>query len=403
MFRVKETLKNILIVVLLLSAVTLMLLALPTSIVRQLSLPEHLADALGVGKEETFATTETRFTTAATPILISTNHDGGRHTATRDEAALTAAYDVLSSCLGQALTTAQNAETISHADFLSALDDSGVLFSFAGEIPADALSLWLTGDSGTVSRSSGDYLVVREKNAVNLLILGESPTKFETSVSTSALLSALETFTPDGSVFAAEGTGLHPLTLWEQDVTLPNYSAESPVTGGFSMELATDLDFNPYGAGVYTDPEGSTIYSETDRTLTVSPVGAVTLTVTKPGLAKYTAPEDSAAAKIETARALLDTITRASLGDARLQLAGVTEDTLCFTYLLGGTPVLPAACTVRFTGKSLTELTVSLRSYHVSTGVSRLMPLTAAASLAPENTRLTPAYSLTAECGWAEK
>ena len=394
MFRVKETLKNILIVVLLLSAVTLMLLALPTSIVRQLSLPEHLAAALGVDKEEPFTPTQTRFTTAATPVLISTHHDGGRHTATRDEAALTAAYDVLSPCLGQALTTAQNAETITQEDFLSALEGSSILFSFAGEIPADALSLWLTGDRGAVTRSSGDYLLVREKNAVNLLLLGESPTKFETSVSTSALVSALETFTPDGSVFAAVGTGLHPLTLWEPDVTLPNYTAESPVTGDFSVRLATDLDFNP---------EGSTIYSETDRTLTVSPGGAVTLTVTEPGLSNYTAPEDSAAAKIETARALLDTIAQASLGDARLQLSSVQGDELHFTYFLGGTPVLPAACTASFTGKNLTELTVSLRSYHVSTGTSRLMPLRAAASLAPENARLTPTYSLTADCGWGER
>lgn len=402
MTRAKEILKNIVIVVLFLSSLLLVLMALPASIVFELPLPDALVSVLGVVPEEPAATAEKALFSAASPIQISVRHDGGRHTAKRDAAALSAAYDALAVYLGRALTTAQAPCAISPEDFSAALEENGVLFTFAGDIPAEAVSRWLTGENGAVQKTAGDYLLIREKNKVSLLVLGESPTKYETSVSAVSLFSVLETFTPDGSGFSASrDTTLHPLTLWEPDVSLPNYTAESPVTGDFATSLATALDFNPYGSGVYTDPEGNTIYSETDRTLTVSPGGGVTLNVTEPGLALYTAQEDSAAARIETARFLLDVITQNTLGEAQLQLAAVEGDTLCFTYLLNGVPVLPAACQVTFRERNLAELTITLRSFHPATGQSRLMPLTSAAAIADKNARLTPAYTLSAAPGWA--
>ena len=399
--RIWDTVKNIVIVLLLLSIVCLAITALPTSIVTRLSLPEKVASALGVeASRPTLLSPGQEVTAAATPLMISLNHEGGRHTVRRDEAALQTAYDLLSGLLGAALHSADHGKSITEAEFAEAMNAPSALFSFGGNVPAAALCRWLTGADTAAVLSASDYLLTKDGRDVSLLVLGPTPMQYSTTLSVDALLSAVSTYAPDGSSFASPESGLSPLTLWEQSVTLPMYVAENPVTADYAVRLATDLDFNPYGTGTYTDPAGNTVFTETSRTLSVSAGGEIVITTDGEGIARFTAADGTAAAKIELVRSLLDTMTRGLGGQQRLQLQSMDETQCTFTYVLDGVPVAPAACRVTFRENTLAELTFSLRIYTRSAETYRLMPLSAAAAISPAGTRLVPAISPAGGCGW---
>lgn len=402
--RILEICKDVVIVLLLLSIILLTLMALPASVVSNLSLPEPLAAFLGVGQSAPAApVVASELTSAAKPLSISVRNSAGRCTIQRDFSALDAAYDRLGAYLGSALSSAGEETPVTPEDFLSALDSVGVLFSFDGQIPADALCRWHTGSEGQTDALAADFLLTQDKNAISLWLLSETPVRYKTAIPSANLVTVLETFSPDGSRFAGETeSGLHPLTLWQEDLTLPLCRWQTPVTGDYAVALATTLDFNPYGA--YTDPEGNTAFSETNRSLSVSTDGQVAIHVTEPGIAHFTAAEDSAAARIETVRTLLDYMVKDHLGESRLQLRTYRRDgdtvTCTFGYVVGGVPVYPDGATAVFDGTALTDLTVLVRSYSVLTDTQRLMPLSSAAVISPENARLLPAYDSAGVPGW---
>ncbi len=399
--RIWDMVKNIVIVLLLVSIACLAIIALPTSIVTRLPLPDKVASVLGVeASQPTLLSPGQEVTAAATPLMISLNHEGGRHTVRRDEAALQSAYELLSGLLGAALHSADHGKSITEADFAAAMNAPSALFSFDGNIPATALSRWLTGADTAAVLSASDYLLTKDGRDVSLLLLGPTPMQYTTTLSTDALLSAVSTFPADGSGFASPESGLSPLTLWEQDVVLPTYVAENPVTADYALRLATELDFNPYGTGTYTDPAGNTVFTETSRTLSVSASGEIVITTDGEGITRFTAADGSAAAKIELVRSLLDTMTHGLGGEQHLQLQSMDETECTFTYVLGGVPVAPAACRVTFRDNTLAELTFSLQVYTHSAVAYRLMPLRAAAAISPAGTRLMPAISPAGGCGW---
>ena len=397
MARFKETVKNIVIALLLCSILCLTLMALPTRLLE--GLPRPVLQALGIETAAEPAPIPVRDVTAAgMPLSISVSHGGGRATVRRSAAQLEEAYGRLSPYLGQALASAGEPRQTDEAKLTAALEH-GALFSFGGSIPARALCLWLTGETCTPDADASDFLLAVNGKQVDLYLAGEKLFVCKTALSAGALQSAAALFTPDGTRFAPEESGLHPLTLWEQDVSLPTWTAQNPVTANYATTLAVALGLNPYDSA-YTDPAGNTVFTETHWSLAVNADGLVTVTVTDSDVARFTAAEDAPTAKIELVRSVLAALTAQLEGQQQLQLLSVSGNAITFTYVLEGVPVLPAACAAEFDGKNMTRLTLQLRSYQPAGGTYTLMPVSAAASISPKGSRLQAAYSLSADCGW---
>lgn len=116
---------------------------------------------------------------------------------------------------------------------------------------------------------------------------------------------------------------------------------------------------------------------------------------------------------VEEARRLVELAAGDALGDARLYLSGLTrqgDTTVCtFDYVLSGVPVvLPgrSAATVVFTGASMTDFHLLLKTYTQSTQTLHLLPPVQAAVLLPEGGRLTLLYqdsgTGTLTAGWRD-
>ena len=413
--RVLDRLKNALIVLLLLCIVVLTLMALPPGVVQSLRLPPEAMRLLGIPVNTAMQPVQsTQAAAAAQPLLISVRSGAGRSTAQRSFAALDQMRDRLTPLLAEALRTASAPQSAEKEDFCDALSRSGVLFDYGAALPVEAVGGWLGAENPALSGTSRRFLLAERDGAVELYCLGDACVRRTTELSAAELTEALEAYPPDGSIFFAEEEPRadvpESLMLRESAVSLPNAVAEYPEEENFAESVATLLNFNPYGSGVYADADGNSVFTENDRSCTVSPDGTIVFADTE-DTAGAEAAESGASVKIETVRALAASIALLVQNDARLYLCGWEEDgnlTRCrFRYVLDGVPVLPDAVTATFRGTRLTEFRFTVRSCY--TGVSRisLLPLPQAAAIAEPGRALTAAYhdsgrgTLTA--GWVQE
>lgn len=413
--RVLDRLKNALIVLLLLCIVVLTLMALPPGVVQSLRLPPEAMRLLGIPVNAAMQPVQsTQAAAAAQPLLISVRSGAGRGTAQRSFAALDQMRERLTPLLAEALRTASAPQSAETEDFCDALSRSSVLFDYGAALPVEAVGDWLGAENASLRGLSRRFLLAERDGKVELYCLGETCDRRTTEISAAELAEALEAYPPDGSVFFAEEEPRADvpdlLILRESAVSLPNAVAESPEEENFAESVATLLNFNPYGAGVYADADGNSVFTENNRSCTVSPDGMIVFSDTEDADPGADAAESGASVKIETVRALAASIAALVQNDARLYLCGWEEDgalTRCrFRYVLDGVPILPDAITATFRGPHLTEFRFTVRSCY--TGVSRisLLPLPQAAAIAEPGKALTAAYhdsgrgTLTA--GWVQ-
>ncbi len=407
-----ETVKTVLIVLLTATFLLLTLMAMPANIAEKLPLPQFLQTFLGIQQEVQFRPAEENASsTGAVPILISVRNGEGRASIRQDDTALALAYNRFADFFSVALSTAEN--PVQGTDPSALLQKDGVLFSFAGQIPAEALSHWLGVKEGKVEGVFGQFALVCEENTVALYAAaGGRTVRCATRVNVEDFSARLREYFPDGTLFASEAgiTHVSPLTLWLDEVSLANYTAVSPLTTELAEDLATELNFNPYGSGSYLDPtSGDRVYTEQDRNLTIRADGSLLLTAKAGTLADFAAQGDSPADIIAAAEALLFSLCDTA-AVVRPMICGYEESgetiTVSFCTVLGGVPVYPHCGKVVFQKRDVVELHATFRLYHKTGGSSILMPIRQAAALAGNGAHIISAYQLTPNslvAGWQKQ
>ncbi len=407
-----ESIKTALIVLLTATFLLLTLMALPANIAEKLPLPSFLQTLIGIQQETVFRPAEEDTSSAgAVPILISVRNQEGRASIRQDDTALALAYNRFAEFFSVALSTAEN--PVQGTDPSVLLQNNGVLFSFAGKIPAEALSHWLGDKESQVEGVFGQFALVCEENAVNLYAAADGRTvRCATRVNVDDFSARLQEYFPDGTLFASEAgvTEVSPLTLWLDEVSLADYTAVSPLTTELAEELATELNFNPYGSGSYLDPaSGDRVYTEQDRSLTIRAGGSLLLTVKAGTLTDFAAAGLRPAEIIAAAEKLLFSLCDTA-AVVKPMICGYEESgentTVLFCAVLDGVPVYPHCGKVVFQGSDVVELQATFRLYHKTGGFSSLMPIASAAVLAGNGAHIIAAYQLTSNslvAGWQKQ
>ncbi|MBP3313885.1 MAG: hypothetical protein J6K84_04420 [Oscillospiraceae bacterium] len=407
-----EAMKTALIVLLTATFLLLTLMALPANIAEKLPLPNFLATFIGLEQEIQFRpAAENASSAGAVPILISVKNSAGRASIRQDDTALALAYDRFGDFLTEAFSTAE--APTQGADIASVLAKEGVLFSFAGKIPAEALGHWLGAQESQVEGVFGQYALVVENDFVALYaISGGRTVRHATAVSGEDFSARLQEYFPDGTRFAFEAgvTSVSPLTLWLDEVSLANYTAVSPLTADLTEDLATELNFNPYGSGFYLDPAtGDRVYTEQDRNLTIHAGGSLLLTAKAGALSDFAAAGISPVEKIAAAEELIFSLCHTASMENPM-VCGYEENgnmtTVSFCTILGGVPVYPHCGKVVFEDTEVVQLQATFRLYHKTGGFNTLMPIHNAAALAGDGAHIISAYQQTASslvAGWQKQ
>lgn len=400
--RISETIKNIMIVLLLGGIVLLTVMALPLHI-RDGRVLSSLSATFGGAVDWGISGSED-VQDAAQPYAISIKGAAGRQSFRYSFSELDVAYDEIGGLLGEALNTAGSFTEITSAEYLAALSENSVLFAYHAQLPANVLALWLDAAMPENAPYASMYLLHKDETGVRLYLSGDKQFFCETRLKPEALQTVLNAVEPDGTIFSFESgafTRLDDLTLFKNGHTpsVRAASAYNPCDEKYLTALATTLGFNPYGDSRYTDYTGTTWFTETNRSLTASAGGEIAIVNNNQTDTWLQAPGDTASVLIETARAILDDVWRKSMGDARLYLTEFSQnelETVCtFEYVLDGLVVSgeePAA-TVVFSGRSVTRLSARVRQYTLMNEMVSPMPIQQAAAIAAEGQLLQLVYA----------
>lgn len=414
--RVRELIKDVVIVVLAVSLAVLTVLSLPAQSIQRSpflsSLLKPVASLLGLEQAElAYLEVKEPVMDAAQPQAISVNTATGRYTAIWDFTALDNAFETLGGALGQALDTAQTPEVSSRSDLRTALQGESVYFSYDLRLPAAVLASWLDAAPEVELPQVDACALVIEGEEVALYLVGATVQKAATGLSAETLSPLLSQFRPDGSAFAFETTAtVDAFSLLPTGTpALPDAQLSSPCDSRFTEALATALGFNPYGDTIYTDAAGVTSFTEAGCALEAAPDGEIRLTVTVDD--RFRAADETEEALVEEARRLVTRTAGESAGAARLYLTGVTrndegETTCTFDYYLSGVKVTLStghAAEVTFVGQSVRSMTVRALTFTTTGSTLPVMPVAQAAAVLAPGKRLVLSYQLqgdTLQAGW---
>ncbi|GEM_PF-4131935 len=268
--KVKETLKTVLLVLLMVCAVYL---SYATWFFDDPGITERLKSALPFSSTaNSYTISGGDFADAAIPSAISIKAGYGRYGAEYDSAALSAAFSTVSPYLVEALGSAKNGVTVTDAEWREALSGEGIFFDYRGTIPADTLSAFLSADIMHDHSASARFLMLSAKpDSLVFLYMTDgnsaSVKRFETAVASADIMNAINGFSPNGAYFAFESNTENRLfcetLLIPKTNEFPVYHIETP---SFFSETDTSetilrgFGFNPNTVESYTDRTGARVF-----------------------------------------------------------------------------------------------------------------------------------------------
>lgn len=347
---------------------------------------------------QTPAVSETALTSLSAPVRLAvTGVYGGRYGSvaltTTDET-----FEPVGGLLREALRSVQALVPCETRDFLKALEGTSVYCDFLEPLPLPVLA-GLVGaslDSGTAARR----LVISargEGEAVLYLWDGEADCRLgRTAVSAAELEGVVGGYELNGASFAMDGAGPESARM-EPCSLFPLEPPELPVLASSAVlpdsdALLTALGFYPRTNSRYTESGGVEVVTDGDRTLRLSPDGAIRYrSGGDPALTVSAAGETPTVTEaVMGASALLNSLLSTQTSEAGLYLQGVRETesatVLSFGWQCGGVPIRldrgGAAAEVTLSGGVVSMLSLRFRQYADTGELSLLLPLRQALAIA---------------------
>lgn len=390
--------KNILIVLLTLSAVVLLSM---TPLVRD----SGLTTLLHPRPAQTGSSADSTQSGPVLPARLAVCRDGDRFGLQYDDGRMEEVFAAFVPLLGDALSEAGTPVPLTESEWRSCLRQRGAYFDFSGQVPLAALARWLGGGSCPLEGSVRRLVLAADSGDTVSLCWEDGdggcftcPTALSRSLH---LDPAVEAVTPNGAYFAFEdenlSTLLDPFTLiTEGEPGAGLYAVTSPLSTAAGAEALVDaLSFNSQNHA--PGSSGEVYMDGTDRLVLRD---GVTVSYRAAQGGKYPVEHTngivSAAQAAEGARALAEQAMAPLCGEARLYLLSVQASgnggwRVRFGYRLNGRAVWLYedgwAAEFLVENSSITQFTLHLRHYASQGEVALLLPIRKAAAMLPDLTQ----------------
>lgn len=391
--RLMEWGKNLLILLLLLSAVYLL---------SHTQLADRVTDSaqrwLG-GDEEQTQSLSTKTSSATVHLArVAVCQDGLRYGVQYDQEGTDAVFESVSTLLSEAVVSATEPETVSERTWRSALCSTGVYLDFLYAIPMSALSGRLADGrsnellTGTARRIC---LAADRDGGVSLFYINEEDGSYYTCGTTLSrdfhLDEVVAQWAPNGAMFAFEVEGMDatgPYTLLTARLEPLIYTAANPLLEDNSRltQLLNVLDFTAQRDALDLTSGFSLV--EGSDSLRLSADGLVSFHSMGGSDYRFSLPGDSTQETLDYVQALAEDTAGVWCGQARLCLAGMEEAqnglVVTFQYSLNGAAVALSEdrTAARFVVRNgaVTDFTLYLRSYTATEEISMVLPEALAAA-----------------------
>ena len=400
----KDTVQNLLIVLLSLSALLLLIQT------RQL-----FSGGSSLRSSPVSAQTEAALTDLPTPLAFSVSGGYGRYGDT-DLTASSEAFALPGQMLREALGSAGVLTPCGEADFRQALDTTCACYDFGVTAPLSVLAGLVGAEIPPALEdiSLRRVLLSAEEDIVTLYATdGTDYLRCSTQVAAGDLSDMIGGYTLGNALFACEleDTGLDPycLLLTEQH-SYPLLTAEDPLTD--QDQLLSRLGFNPRTNFRYTESNGTLVVQDGDRAIRIHSDGSLSYESGGSGDLRVSAGDSPTAAEaVLGAFRLLDQLFPDGSG---LCLESIrqegTRQVISFGYQFGGVRIRRSsglsAAEVTLNGAAVASFTLWPRQYAAGDGDSLLLPLTQALAIARSlkgrelSVRYTDSGGDTLSAGW---
>ena len=335
------------------------------------------------------------------PARMAVYRDGARCGLQYDDDRVSELFAALGPLLGDALAAAEEPWSITEAAWRGYLQTPGICFDFDGGLPLAALCLWL-GDDGPCALSGSARRVLLASGEGDQVLLcwqdADSGGFFACGTALSHALhieSAIAGVDTNGALFAFEDPSLparlDPYTLIAEGGTEgTRYSASNPLTASANAQAVLDaLSFNSQNHAPGSSGE---VYLDGGDRLVVGGGGTVTYRAAQGD--KYPVGSGASGAA-DGARSLAEQVMAPLCGDARLALSSVQPWQengwrVRFHYRLNGAAVYLYdegwAAEFFIQDGYITDFTLHLRSYTAGESDVLLPPVGRAAVMLPDVT-----------------
>jgi len=345
-----------------------------------------------------------RFAEAAKPwTVLVTKGEGERYAVRYDTKERDTLYGRTSGLFGEALGSAGIPAKITRERWREALREEGIYYEYSLPVRLYTLGGWFGARvEGEWGRLTVRRLAVTGGDGAGALLFQDAASGEYYEARTaelSSLPSVTRLYSGNGAAFGYErglfgdedalilpGANLHPLL----EVSAPLENEDNVVSVLNALGVSEHLKYS------YIDRDGARVYVEQSATISVSPGGLVRYRADERGdeTAQVRATEAEA---IEIAREMVAKTIGVHCGEAEAALAGARELTggaweVTFVYTIAGGRIdaaggVPAA-RVTVTGAEITEMNLYFRAYRTSTLTVELLPEAQAAAAAGGMCRL---------------
>lgn len=350
------------------------------------------------------------------PQSVSIKNKVGRFGAVYDEVAIQTAYERIESVLQQAVQTAEHGARVDEASWRSAIQtEMSVLCDFGCDVPMSVFSFWM-GRNGQKEFEPYRvrYLCLAAEDGITYLFgkdyAGQTRFCFLTGVSEKALSESIGEVQPNNISLAIESNlPAAPELLLSAKAKIQTLIARNTLPGIAEENVAALLklvNLNPNTVSRHEEQDGTRIFVGDSSTLKLSPNGMVEYRRLREDEGYATglmlsAEETTVWAKAEAARELVFDFDRFQKSQGTIYLGKVTEAQgeveALFYRVVGGVPVdcEPNGYFARvlMVGNQIDEIEFRFRSYEQTTALSAVLPANlAAASISSETAGISLRY-----------
>ena len=406
-FRLKNSVQNIIIVCLLLSAAFLFL---HTDLIRFDTLGHVISS---VSPSANLA--DTAKTNVQMPLHIVSRTDTLCQ-AWLNETTSGEVFEDFGPPLLEAIGSATNAVSITEDEFCSALEQNGVYYDFTTTFPLPLfINLISVQNNAPQSFARAAFLSSSSGQTVLLYVWDAEHHRYirwNTTVTSDSLSRAAAHHTGIPAEFAFLSgeaySALSPYTLIPSErIVMPELVAAPSLQKHIQDDILTHLEFNVHSNSRYPESNGTEVILQGSRILRILPDGTIIYSGNMDDEISFLTVEHSGETAsfrecVDAAWRVITTLSDGTTGDAapyllsaRTEENGRTE--ILFGYAINGAPIAfpdDYAAKVEINGDTIVNFTLRLRSYTTSEKASTLLPALQAAAAVQSTSQqdLFPGY-----------
>ena len=335
------------------------------------------------------------------PLAIAITQDGVTQGAVYDQNACDEIYKKLRPQIATVLRRGKDIRVSTEETFSAALLGDGVFFDYRGNVPYEALKLWLSETSGNETVCGRYFVFSTTGRTVTIHIKNPETNKVyrvETSVSSGSLSESLKDVPASSLSFAAKREEKEFLAATDEMLVSSNrispalissYNTLATFTADTTAACLEIFRFSGAAPSHYSEKDGTEVYVADMVTLRLLPEGIVSYTDNRESADETLGIEvvsdveiPSLSEKCETARSLVALLASRISGSGGIYLSSVTTDgdevEFVFGRHIGGVPVdmKNTVCFARVLvkEKSVGEARINLLGYEASGQTADVLP-----------------------------